>query len=85
MKSPDRTTVAKLTDLPNIGEAMARDLHLIGNNGYQLYDKLCRVTGKRHNPCVIDVFLSVVDFMNGGEAKPWWGFTKERKKYDRTV
>ena len=69
---------------------MARDLRLvniqhpkdlIGKDAYQLYDELCKVTGERHDPCVIDVFLSVVNFMNGGEAKPWWKFTGERKEH----
>ena len=90
MNPPNRQTISKLTDLPNIGKAMARELRLvniqhpkdlIGKDGYQLYDTLCRITGKRHDPCVIDVFLSVVDFMNGSEAKPWWYFTAERKEY----
>ena len=67
---------------------MARDLRtvniqhpkdLISKDAYQLYDELCKETGKKHDPCVIDVFLTVVDFMNGGEAKPWWEFTAERK------
>ena len=90
MKSPNRSTVSQLTDLPNIGKAMARDLStvnihhpqdLIGKDGYQLYGELCRKTGKKHDPCVIDVFLSVVDFMGGREAKPWWKYTAERKKF----
>ena len=88
MKTPNRQTVSKFTDLPNIGKEMARDLRLvniqhpkdlIGKD--ELYDELCKVTGKRHDPCVIDVFLSVVNFMNGGEAKPWWKFTGERKEH----
>jgi hypothetical protein len=29
---------------------------------------------------VIDVFLSVVRFMDGGAAQPWWTFTEERKR-----
>jgi len=90
MKSPNRKTVSELQDLPNIGKAMARDLRavniqhpkdLIGKDEYQLYDELCKVTGKKHDPCVIDVFLSIVDFMNGGEAKPWWKFTAKRKEH----
>lgn len=89
MKMPDRKTVSELTDLPNIGEVMARDLRLvgiyhpqelIGKDAYQLYDELCKITGKKHDPCVIDVFLSVVDFMNGGDPAPWWEFTEERKR-----
>jgi hypothetical protein len=92
LKTPNRSTITNLTDLPNIGKAMARDLQiigiqhpdqLIGKNGYKLYDNLCQITGKKHDPCVIDVFLSVVDFMNGGEAKPWWEYTEERKEHLR--
>ena len=90
MKNPNRKTVTKLTDLPNIGKAIAGDLrliniqhpqHLIGKNAYQLYDKLCKVTGKRHDPCVIDIFLAVVDFMEGAAPVPWWEYTAERKNY----
>lgn len=90
MKNPDRKTLSHLEELPNIGKAMARDLRLvgihhpkdlIGKDPYQLYDELCRVTGNKHDPCVIDVFLSVVDFMNGANAKPWWDYTGERKEH----
>jgi len=94
MKSLNLKTVSKLTDLPNIGKAMAADLLLVGINhprelrgkdAYQLYDELCRVTGRKHDPCVIDVFLSVVDFMAGGDAQPWWKYTAERKVHDRKI
>lgn len=90
MKSPDRTTVSQLEQLPNIGKAMAKDLQLlgiqhpkqlIGENGYQLHKNLCTLTSEKHDPCVIDVFLSVVHFMEGGKALPWWHFTEERKKH----
>ena len=90
MKNPNRTTVTELTDLPNIGKAIARDLHtvnilhpqdLIGKNAYSLHSELCGVTGKKHDPCVIDVFLAVIDFMEGGDPAPWWKFTTERKEY----
>ncbi len=86
----ERNKVKKLEDLPNIGKAMAADLRLIGihspeqligRNGYELYEALCRKTGIRHDPCVIDVFLSIVDFMNGGKAQSWWAYTEERKRW----
>jgi hypothetical protein len=89
MKSPNRETVQNLEDLPNIGKAIARDLRmvniqhpkdLIGKNAYQLHDELCRVTGKNHDPCVIDVFLAVIDFMEGADPVLWWKYTAERKK-----
>lgn len=84
-----RTRLATLTDLPNIGPASAADLkllgihepmQLVGKNPFALYEKLCALTGVRHDPCVIDVFMSVVAFMDGEEAKPWWKFTGERKR-----
>ena len=90
MKNPDRATASKLEELPNIGKAMARDLRLIGishpkeligKNPYTLYDELCRKTGKKHDPCIIDVFLSAVNFMEGGAPAPWWAFTEERKQW----
>ena len=88
MKNPDRETVFVLEALPNIGKAMAADLRkigidhpkrLVGKDPFDLYRQLCEKTGTRQDPCVIDVFMAVVDFMEGGEPKPWWTFTGERK------
>lgn len=84
-----RDQVRCLGDLPNIGPAMAAHLELIGieapeqligRDAFELYRALCDKTGVRHDPCVIDVFLSIVDFMAGGEPQPWWAFTAERKR-----
>ncbi len=89
MKNPDRKTVSNLQDLPNIGTEIAKDLQvigiehpqqLIGKNPFNLHETLCKTTGKNHDPCVLDVFMSVIDFMEGGEPKPWWKFTQKRKK-----
>jgi hypothetical protein len=84
-----RDKVFELEDLPNIGKAMATDLRCIGirspqqlagKDPFQLYEALCKRTGMRHDPCVIDVFISIVHFMDGGEALAWWSFTQERKR-----
>ena len=84
-----RSEIAELTDLPNIAEAVAKDLRrigisspkaLIGRDAYQMYEELCRVTGKRHDPCMLDTFIAVVRFMGGEAAKPWWKYTAERKR-----
>jgi hypothetical protein len=89
MKNPDRDNVSQLKELPNIGKAMAADLRLLGINhpdmlrgkdAFVLYDELCRLSGTPHDPCVIDVFMSVIDFMEGGEPLPWWSFTAKRKQ-----
>ena len=84
-----RNKLSTLTDLPNIGPAMAKDLErlgisapdqLKGRDPYALYDALCALTGERHDPCVIDVFISITRFMDGDEARPWWHYTTERKR-----
>jgi hypothetical protein len=84
-----RSKVKQLTDLPNIGKASAEDLRVLGIRSpeqlagkcpFELYERLCRKTGVRHDPCVIDVFMSVTSFMDGGPAKAWWDFTEERKR-----
>jgi hypothetical protein len=89
MKHPDRNTVTRLDHLPNIGKAMAANLRLIGIERPQdlmgkdpltLYRALEERTGSRQDPCVLDTFMAVVDFMEGGEARPWWLFTAERKR-----
>ena len=81
--------VKELEDLPNIGKSIAGDLRhlgirkpeeLRGKDAFVLYDRLCSLTGKKQDPCVLDVFMSAISFVNGGPAKPWWYFTKERKK-----
>lgn len=85
----DRTRVVKLTDLPNVGKACAEDFRLLGIHQpgqlagecpFELYEMLCEKTGARHDPCVIDVFMSVTRFMDGEEARPWWNYTAERKR-----
>ena len=92
MKNPDRYTVSRLEDLPNIGKTIAGDLRLIGinhpkelvgNDPFELYRRLCEKTGMRHDPCVMDVFISAVQFMEGGDPLPWWSFTEMRKKHLR--
>ena len=88
MKTPNRKTVSKMSDLPNIGKAISADLEkiglthpkqLIGKDAYELYKLLCAKLGGRQDYCVIDVYLSAISYMEGGKALPWWLFTEERK------
>lgn len=53
---------------------------LIGKDPFKMYDDLCLFMGKKQDPCIIDVFMSVIRFMEGSDAQPWWFFTHERKK-----
>ncbi len=88
-KSKARSDVARLEDIPNVGPAVAGDLRrlgitspgdLPGRDPYALYDELCRVTGHRHDPCLLDTFIAAVCYMEGGPKTPWWKFTAQRKR-----
>jgi predicted GIY-YIG superfamily endonuclease len=81
--------IARLEDIPNIGPAVAADLRqlgitlpidLFGRDPYALYDELCRITGQRHDPCLLDTFIAAVRYMEGAPKKPWWKYTQERKR-----
>jgi DNA transformation protein len=76
--------LTKLTDLPNIGIAIAADLEKIGIgspddfNGRDMltiFNDLKLVMDRRHDPCVYYTLLAVKHFMETGVSKPWWHFT----------
>ena len=84
-----RDRVVLLTDLPNVGKSLAGDLQLIGiskpaelrdRDPYVMFEALCAATSVRQDRCVLDVFISVTQFMNGEPPAVWWQFTGERKK-----
>ena len=87
--APTAHTVKTLQEIPNIGPSLAADLRRIGINHpaqlaghdpHRLYRTLCDVTRERQDPCVLDVFISAVRFMEGAPARPWWYYTEERKR-----
>lgn len=89
MKAKFARQAQTFLDIPNIGPAMVADFELLGvrtpadlkkKDALMLYHKLCKVTKKRHDPCVLDTFIAAVDFMNGAPARPWWHYTAKRKK-----
>jgi hypothetical protein len=84
-----RERVRTFRDLPNIGPAAAADFALLGfktpselkgADPLELYHALSDITGTYQDPCVLDVFMSVTDFLNGNPPKPWWDFTELRKQ-----
>jgi hypothetical protein len=88
MKAKHVHEVKKFSDIHNIGPAMVRDFQLlklnspkdlIGKDPLILYKKICRVTGVRQDPCVLDTYMAAIDFMNGADARPWFSYTAERK------
>lgn len=84
-----RAEITDLEQIPNVGPATVADLRqlgvkrpadLVGRDPYAMYDQLCQRTKVRHDPCVIDVFLAAVRYMEGAAKKPWWSYTAERKR-----
>jgi len=92
LKSPKAASAAdcrRLEQLPNIGPSMAADLRGIGihepaqlatADAFELYLALCRHSGKRQDPCVLDTFMAATDFMRGAPPAPWWHYTALRKR-----
>jgi Pathogenicity locus len=84
-----RNKVRRFSDLPNIGPASAKDFELLGfkkpgdlkgADPLDLYNALCSITGTYQDPCVLDVLMSVVDFLDGNPPRVWWHFTEQRKQ-----
>jgi hypothetical protein len=89
MAKPSRNGVKELEDLPNVGKSIAADLRSIGirkpaqlrrRSPKAMYEKVCRVKGQRQDPCLLDVFVSAVRYMEGGPPLPWWKFSAARKR-----
>ena len=86
MKS--RADIKDFVEIPNVGDATARYLRmlglnepfeLVGRDPYLMYDELCGIAGKGFDPCLLDVFISSVRFMEGAAPRKWWYYTEERK------
>ena len=84
-----RTGVSTLEDIPNVGPAtsgcfvrlgITEPEDLPGRDPFQMYDDLCLAVGERFDPCVIDVFISAVRFMEGDAPQNWWYYTEGRKR-----
>ncbi|NYH92748.1 helix-hairpin-helix domain-containing protein [Actinopolymorpha rutila] len=93
-KSPDSVATAAgasgdLLAMANVGPAVVGYLarlgitergQLVGRDPFELYDTLCLRDGRRYDPCLLDTFMSVVDQAGGGQPRPWWKYTAERKR-----
>lgn len=84
-----KTIIWKLEDIPNVGPSIAGDFRklgifypkdLKGRDPLKLYKALIKKTGVHQDPCVLDTFMSAVDFMKTGKPKKGWLFTARRKK-----
>ncbi len=81
----------ELSDLGGIGRAMLRDFELLGvrsveqlakADGQELYELLCRKTGTRQDPCVLDTFVCAVaqarDPKLPAAQRNWWWWSRKR-------
>jgi hypothetical protein len=89
VKAKNHTEVKELQDIPNVGPAMVRGFGRLGivfpadlvhKDPLTLYYAMCKIAGVRQDPCVLDTCIAAVDFMNGAPARPWYYYTKARKK-----
>jgi len=84
-----RDRLQGLTDLPNVGPRIAGLLVASGVehpddlrawDPHELYQAMSASENARLDPCVLDVCLSIVRFVQGGPPQTWWAFTAERKR-----
>jgi hypothetical protein len=80
---------SNLTELTNVGRAVARHFEgigitqtgqLAGQDPVELYERMCAAHGQRLDPCLLDTVMSAVDQADGRPARPWWDYTGERKR-----
>lgn len=83
----------RLRDLSGVGPSIEQDLAALGihtvaqlarADGRKLHDRLSRLTGKRQDPCVWDVFeCAIAQARNPGlppEQRNWWFYSRLRKQ-----
>jgi hypothetical protein len=89
MKAMSANNAKVLKDIPNIGPSMVSDFKILEihtpedlkmRDPFALYTKLCKITRKRHDPCVLDTFMAAVDFMNGAVSQPLVELYKNKKE-----
>jgi nucleotidyltransferase/DNA polymerase involved in DNA repair len=86
-----------LADLRSVGPATIKDLRrlgitrvdqLKGRSAANLYDKLCRITGQKHDKCALDVFQCAIEQADNpnlpAEKCDWFYWSKARKTKGRT-
>ena len=92
-KAANIEIAAGLTDVPNIGPAIANDLkrlgitwpaELAGQDPNDLYTRLCKLDKRTHDVCVLDVFAAAVEFAEGRGNRPWWEVGRERRELAAT-
>lgn len=84
--------VRKLSDLSGIGNSMLSDFERLGiksvpeladAEAQDLYDRLCKLSGSRQDPCVYDTFRCAIEQARNPNLEPgkrnWWYWSGVRK------
>jgi hypothetical protein len=85
----------ELLDLVSVGPAILKDFEMMGihtvaelskQNPKRMYDTLCRLTGQRQDPCVLDTFAAAVAQAKNPRLPAaqcqWWYWSRKRKAAD---
>lgn len=93
-----QTPQRRMEDLVSVGPAMVRDFEMLGvrsveqlarRNPEKLYQRLCVVTGKSQDVCVLDVFHAAVAQARNPrlpiKQAQWWYWSRQRKAHDARV
>jgi hypothetical protein len=85
-------TSAALKNMVSVGPATLRDFELLGVHDLdqlalcdpkELYERLCAITGVRHDPCCEDVFRAAVAQARNpdlpAEERRWWYWSRKRR------
>ena len=79
----------ELQRIPNVGSAISSKIVSLGiqsieqlasSDAEKLYDRLCVMDGVQHDVCLLDVFVSAVEFAKTGSNEPWWEYSRKRKQ-----
>ena len=92
MKKQAASGTRRLEDLVSVGPSIRGDLNALGVHSVEqlaqrdpqaLYDQLCRKTGQRQDPCVLDTFRAAVAQAQDPdlpiEYAVWWFWSRVRK------
>jgi len=87
----------RLQDLVSVGPAALQDFALLGiktideladKKAHLLYQRLCWITEKQHDPCVEDVFSAAIAQAQNpdlpAEECQWWYWSRKRKQPNET-
>jgi hypothetical protein len=82
----------QLKDLRGIGKKMLEDFEklniasvrqLKSSDAQELYDRMCRITKTRQDPCVLDTYRCAIEQARNpslpDEQKDWWYWSRVRK------